>query len=40
MTERSIQAEGVFANLKEDYGYTRLRRRGESGVDIFGSDRI
>ena len=37
MTQRSIQAEGVFANLKQDYGYTRLRRRGESGVkeEIF-----
>lgn len=32
MTQRSIQAEGVFVNLKQDYGYTRLRRRGESGV--------
>ena len=32
MMQRSIQAEGVFANLKQDYGYTRLRRRGESGV--------
>ena len=32
MIQRSIQAEGVFANLKQDYGYTRLRRRGESGV--------
>ena len=27
-----IQAEGVFANLKQDYGYTRLHRRGKSGV--------
>ena len=22
----------MFANLKQDYGYTRLRRRGEIGV--------
>lgn len=32
MAQRSIQCEGVFGNLKEDNGYDRLRRRGESGV--------
>ena len=32
MTQRSIQAEGVFANIKQDYEYTRLRRKGETGV--------
>ena len=32
MMQRSIQAEGVFVDLKQDYGYTRLRRRGEIGV--------
>lgn len=32
MEQRSIQSEGTFGNLKENWGYTRLRRRGESGV--------
>lgn len=37
LRERSIQAEGTFADIKEDRKYTRLRRRGESGVkqEIF-----
>lgn len=32
MTQRSIQSEGCFGNIKENYGYDRMRRRGESGV--------
>ena len=32
MKQRSIQAEGVFGQIKEDYKYTRLRRRGIDGV--------
>lgn len=32
MRNRSIQAEGVFADIKEDRKYTRLRRRGESNI--------
>lgn len=32
MTQRSIQAEGVFANIKQNYEYTRLRRKGETDV--------
>ena len=32
MTQRSIQAEGCFGNIKENYNYERMRRRGESGV--------
>ena len=29
---RSIQAEGVFGLMKQDVGYTRLRRRGRENV--------
>lgn len=32
MSQRSIMSEGTFGNLKENWGYTKLRRRGESGV--------
>lgn len=32
MIQRSIQAEGCFGNIKENHGYDRMRRRGESGV--------
>lgn len=32
MDQRSILSEGAFGNLKENWGYTKLRRRGESGV--------
>jgi len=31
---RSSQAEGVFGNIKQDFQYQRLRRRGESGVEV------
>lgn len=31
---RSSQAEGVFGNIKQDFQYDRLRRRGESGVEV------
>lgn len=34
MRNRSAQAEGVFADIKQDFQYTRLQRRGESGVDV------
>ncbi len=34
MRNRSIQAEGAFANIKQDFEYVRLRRRGESGVAV------
>lgn len=29
---RSIQAEGVFANMKQNYGFRRYRRRGKENV--------
>ena len=29
---RSIQVEGWFGNLKQDYGYRRIRRRGKENV--------
>lgn len=32
MIQRSIQSEGTFGNLKENWGYTKLRRRGETSV--------
>ena len=32
MKQRSIQAEGVFGQIKEDNKYSRLRRRGNAGV--------
>lgn len=34
MTERSIQSEGAFGILKEDYKFDCLSRRGETGVKI------
>lgn len=34
MKNRSIQSEGAFGILKEDYGFDRLSRRGETGVRI------
>ncbi len=34
MQNRSIQAEGTFTNIKQDFEYVRLRRRGESGVVV------
>lgn len=34
MKKRSIQSEGAFGILKEDYGFDCLSRRGESGVKI------
>ena len=30
---RSIQVEGVFGIEKQDYGYTRFRRRGKEKVE-------
>ena len=42
MTQRSIQAEGIFGHIKQDYEYERLRRRGKDGVrgngDFPGGD--
>ncbi|WP_233131181.1 transposase, partial [Ileibacterium valens] len=32
MVSRSIQAEGTFGDLKENYRYSRLRRRGLENV--------
>ena len=32
LRERRIYSEGAFGILKEDFKYTKLRRRGESGV--------
>lgn len=32
MIQRSIQTEGCFGNIKENYKYDKMRRRGESGV--------
>lgn len=34
MTQRSIQAEGIFGHIKQDYEYERLRRRGKDGVQM------
>lgn len=34
MIQRSIQAEGIFGQIKQDYEYARLRRRGEYGVKL------
>lgn len=34
MRNRSIQSEGAFGILKEDYGFDCLSRRGETGVKI------
>lgn len=34
MKNRSAQAEGAFADIKKNFEYTRLRRRGESGVEV------
>lgn len=34
MKNRSIQSEGAFGILKEDYGFHCLSRRGESGVMV------
>lgn len=34
MKNRSIQSEGAFGILKEDYGFDCLGRRGESGVMV------
>ena len=34
MRKRSAQAEGAFADIKQDFEYARLRRRGESGVNV------
>ena len=32
MVSRSIQAEGTFGDIKENYGYSRLKRRGLGNV--------
>lgn len=34
MTQRSVQAEGIFGEIKQDYQYDRFRRRGETGVKL------
>ena len=34
MKNRSVQAEGAFANIKQDFEYVRLHRRGENGVAV------
>ena len=34
MFQRSNEAEGTFGDLKQNQGYNRLRRRGESGVKL------
>ena len=34
MIQRSNEAEGTFGDLKQNQGYNRLRRRGESGVKL------
>ena len=34
MRNRSAQAEGAFADIKQDFEYVRLHRRGESGVKV------
>ncbi|WP_241675735.1 transposase [Holdemania massiliensis] len=34
MAQRSSQAEGAFGDIKKNFGYSLLRRRGESGVKV------
>ena len=34
MRNRSVQAEGAFADIKHDFEYVKLHRRGESGVEV------
>jgi len=34
MIQRSIQSDGIFGQIKQDYEYSRLRRRGEYGVKL------
>ena len=34
MKQRSIQAEGIFGQIKQDNEYDRLRRRGKDGVKL------
>lgn len=34
MAERNAQAEGAFADIKKNFGYSLLHRRGESGVKV------
>ena len=34
MHKRSNETEGAFGDLKQNQGYDRLRRRGESGVKL------
>lgn len=34
MSQRSVQAEGCFGDIKQNFEYTRLKRRGESGVKV------
>ena len=34
IAQRSSQAEGAFADIKKNFGYSLLRRRGESGVKV------
>lgn len=34
MKQRSIQSEGIFGQIKQDYEYDRLWRRGETGVKL------
>ncbi|WP_279121200.1 transposase [Holdemania filiformis] len=31
---RSSEAEGAFGDIKKNFGYSLLRRRGESGVRV------
>ena len=34
MAQRSSEAEGAFGDIKKNFGYSLLRRRGESGVRV------
>lgn len=34
MKQRSIQAEGIFGQIKQDKGYDRLWHRGQTGVKL------
>lgn len=34
MKQRRIQSEGIFGQIKQDYEYDRLWRRGETGVKL------
>jgi hypothetical protein len=34
MTARQVFSEGAFGIIKQDYGYDRLRRRGNSNVSF------